>query len=42
MTQARKTLYGWCADVCRALGRRSLVVPRAFDRVADYCAERAR
>lgn len=42
MTQARKSFYGVCADICRALGRQSLVVPRAFDHVADWCAERAR
>lgn len=41
-TRARRTFFGWCADACRALGRHSLVLPKAFDRMADYCAERAR
>lgn len=42
MTVARRTFFGLCADAFRALGRQSLVIPKAFDRLADYCAERAR
>lgn len=42
MTAARRTLFGWCSDTCRSLGRQSLVIPKAFDRMADWFAERAR
>lgn len=41
-TRARRTFFGLCADACRALGRHSLVLPRAFDRMADWCVERSR
>lgn len=42
MAVARSKFYGWCADRCRTLARRSLVVPKAFDRLADWFVERAR
>lgn len=42
MTEARRNFWGWCEDTLRALGRWSLVVPKWFDRMADWCAERAR
>lgn len=42
MTVARRTVYGWCADVCRALGRQTIVIPETFDRLADWFVERSR
>lgn len=42
MIVARQTFFGWWADAFRYLGRKSLVVPEAFDRMADWCVERAR
>lgn len=42
MIVARQSLFGWLADAFRYLGRKSLVVPEAFDRLADWCAEQSK
>lgn len=42
MSRVRKNFYGRCVDICRALGRSSLFLPKFFDRLGDWFAERAR
>ncbi len=42
MTLARQTFCGWCADFCRWLGRKSMFLPKLFDRAADWFLERSR
>lgn len=41
MAVARSKFYGWCADRCRAIGRRSFLVAKTFDRWADWFWERS-
>ena len=42
MAEVRRGFFARCEVALRALGRWSLFLPRAFDRMADWCAERAR